>query len=227
VLLLGEKPAQQKIWSSWRPSGRASGYPSEIADHVSGRYRLPNGDPLVGVIAQTPQVQTQNGSVPLQAVAIQHDPEGKGDDISILPADNSVMYTLCGLGERCAIKAGTPSLERARLLRREALELALYSFKYVDGLNSVIALLPTNLGDPTDPNDDRSTAVFLEKKDFGHELDRPLSRTLISQRADRLTQLNAIEGLTVDRLTEPRLFFYEFTQTQAGGAVIVLAPVLS
>ena len=227
VLLLEEDPKPDVIWSDWRPTGRESRYSHEIADYVSGRYRLESGNPLVGVIAGSPQVQTQNGSVPLEAVAIQHDPEGKSDDISIVPTEQSVMYTLCGLGERCSIKEGEPTFERARLLRREALELALYSFKYVDGLDSVIALLPTNLGDKDDPDDDRSTALFFQKGDDDVEraLDRPLAQTLFSPRAPQATEINALEGLTIDRLTQPRLFFYEFTQTQAGGAVIVLAPV--
>jgi hypothetical protein len=227
VLLLEEDPKPDAVWSEWKPTGRESRYSHEIADYVSGRYRLPSGNPLVGVIAGEPQVQTQGGSVPLQAVAIQHDPEGNSDDISIVPTDQSVMYTLCGLGERCSIKEGDPTFERARLLRREALELALYSFKYVDGLDSVIALLPTNLGKPNDDSDDRSTALFFEKNDADvrRALDRPLAQTLLSPRAPEASEINAIEGLTIDRLTQPRLFFYEFTQTQAGGAVIVLAPV--
>ena len=96
----------------------------------------------------------------------------------MIEVGNSVMYNLCGVGQNCSIAEGQPSEARARLLRREALELALYTFKYVDDVDSVIALLPVNLGDPATEEDDTSTALFLEKKDFARQLRGPLDRTL-------------------------------------------------
>lgn len=225
IILLDREPATEVAWSSWKPVGRESSFAAQVSDFVSGRYRHPDtGGPLVGVLASKPQIQTQETSVPIQAVAIQNDPEGDTDDISIMSTEEgSLMYTLCGLGERCAIREGVPTVERAQLLRREALELALYSFKYMGDLKSVIVLMPPNLGKPNDPSDDTSTALFFEKRDFRRELSRPLQRTLVSRQPARIS---AIERLTIDRLTEPRRFLYEFTQTPAGFAVIVLAPIL-
>lgn len=225
ILLQGRPEQQESAWSSWQPTGRESSYDTQVADFVSGRYKHPNGNTLVAVIPSKPQVLTGEGPLPLQAVAIQNDPEGETDDISIVPTENSLMYTLCGLGPRCSIKQGRPSVARMRLLKREALELALYSFKYMDGLSSVITLLPTNIGDPEVPTDDTATALFFEKSDLETELARPLQSTLLSANPPQATEINAVEGLTIDRLTEQRLFTYEFTQTQSGGAVIVLAPV--
>ena len=37
--------------------------------------------------------------------------------------------------------------------------------------------------------------------------------------------LDATESLTVDRLTRPHLFTYEYRQAQEGSAVMLLAPV--
>lgn len=225
-ILLYDRPEQQEAaWSSWKPTGRESSYDTQIADHVSGRYTHPNGNTLVGVIPSKPQVLTGEGPLPLQAVLIQNDPEGETDDISIVPTDDSLMYTLCGLGPRCSIREGRPSVARMRLLKREALELALYSFKYMDGLGSVITLMPTNIGDPKVQTDDTATALFFEKQDLEAELERPLQSTLLAANPPQATEINPVEGLTIDRLTQERLFTYEFTQTQAGGAVIVLAPV--
>ena len=53
-----------------------------------------------------------------------------------------VQYTLGGFGEEGALKDSKPSKERHRLLRREALELALYSFRYLPDVTMVVALLP-------------------------------------------------------------------------------------
>jgi hypothetical protein len=49
---------------------------------------------------------------------------------------------MCGDGSDCSIKQGKPSLERGLLLYREALELALYTFHYVGGVEQVIVTIP-------------------------------------------------------------------------------------
>ena len=223
LLLLDPPEKQQEMWSSWRPPEDNRSYAEQIADHVSGRYRLPSGNPLVGIMAGPPQVQTREGGVPIQAVAIQNHREGASEDIKIVRTDNSIMYTLCGLGPQCSIREGRPSRARMRLLRREALELALYSFRYIEDVSSVIALLPTNLGNPTDPADDTSTALFFQKGELDQELDDPLRRSLLSSKPPPLTEVGP--DREVDLLTEERLFTYEYTTTQAGGAVIVLDPI--
>ena len=56
------------------------------------------------------------------------------------------MFSLCGLGQSCAIATGKASVERGTLVRREILELALYTFKYVGGVNHVIAFMPPARG---------------------------------------------------------------------------------
>ena len=56
---------------------------------------------------------------------------------------NTIAYNLCGIGgKNCAIGVGQPSTDRLLLLRREALELALYTFKYIGGTQNVVAILP-------------------------------------------------------------------------------------
>jgi hypothetical protein len=156
-------------------------------------------------------------------VLIQHDATtpAKSDDVEAIEAGNSVLYNLCGVGQKCAVE-GEATPERGRLLRREALELALYTFKYVDDVDSVIALMPVNLGDPATEQDDTSTALFLEKKDFGRQLSAPLERTLSGQAG---TELDPAEGQLVDTLTAPRHYLYDIQPTQDLGAVLRLAPI--
>jgi hypothetical protein len=208
-------------WSNWEPTGHASSFSRQIADYVSGRYRLKSGNPLVGILAGPPQVQ----EVPVRHVAIQNDPEGNTDDISIVAIDpgKSVMFVLCGLGEQCSIAEGDPTEERHQLLRREALELALYTFKYSDA-KAVIALLPPRLPQAEEENP-TATALFFESRDFTEQLRQPLRRTLLSPNPPRVAEISSIEGPLIDRLTTPHLFQYEFTQAQEGSAVLILAPL--
>jgi hypothetical protein len=218
VLATGDGPAEEEAWSNWRPEGRENAYPTEIARHVASRYRLPTGKQLVGIFAGPAEVQ----DLPIRGVLIQHDATtpAKQDEVEAIEAGNSVMFNLCGVGQKCSVQ-GPSSPERARLLRREALELALYTFKYADDVDSVIALMPVSLGDPATEQDDTSTALFFEKKDFGRQLSRPLQRTLSGQAG---TVIDPAEGLVVDTLTQPRHYLYDIQATQDLGAVLRFVP---
>ena len=224
IVLVGRPaPAAGESWSSWRPEGRENAYPTAIADHVAARYRLPSGKQLVGVLAGPAEVQ----ELPIRAVLIQHESSTptRRDDVEVVETGSSVLYNLCGTGAKCSILEGNPSQERAQLLRREALELALYTFKYVDGVDSVIALMPVNLGDPKDQQDDTSTALFLQAKDFGKELKAPLRKTLAAPPPIAGSELDPTDGLVVDQLTRRRLYLYDIQPTQDLSAIMRLAPV--
>ena len=220
VLAAQSAPEGEAAWSSWRPEGRVNAYPAAIAEHVSQRYRLPSGKQLVGVLAGPAEVQ----ELPLRGVMIQHDASNptKEDDLEVIEVDNGVMYSLCGTGARCSISEGKPSASRARLLRREALELALYTFKYVEDVDSVIALMPTNLGSPETPDDDTATVLFLQKQDFRRQLQAPLAQTLPGRPG---TTLDPVRGQLVDGLTRQRQYLFDIQPTQDMGAVMLLLPI--
>jgi hypothetical protein len=223
VLLWGAERVPGQDWSEWRPSGEESAYRDQSAAYVGRRYRLPSGNQLVGIVAGPPVVQ----DVTVRAVAIQQPNATSDEDIEVLPAEDSLMYVLCGLGSGCSIREGEPTQERHRLLRREALELSLYTFKYVDEIDSVIALLPPPPDTESNANAaQNATALFFEKRDFENELDRPLTQTLARTDAPAVTvTISPVESIRIDRLTRPHLFTYQFQQLQEGSAVIVLAPI--
>lgn len=222
VLLTRPAAADPAAWSAWRPEGRENQYPDEIADHVAAGYHLPSGQQLVGVLAGTAEVR----DLPIRAVLIQHasSTPTRRDDVEVVELGSSVMYTFCGLGAQCSIAEGEPSPARERLLRREALELALYTFTYVDGVEAVIALLPVELGDPSVDTDDTASAVFFEKEDFAAQLDAPLRETL-GPPPPVGADLERSEAAVVDRLTRRRHFRYEFQPTQDLGALLQLTPI--
>jgi len=208
-------------WSTWQPEENDAGRPKEIGDYVATRYTHPNGTPLVLVFASEPSIKTAETDVPIRWVAIRGD-EAQGEEDTVIETSDSVMYVLCGGGDNCAIDEGKPSAERYRLLRREALELALYSFKYTDS-DSVIALLPPSTDTESDTT--QATTLFFQKRDFNAELSRPLQMTLSRPDTTTPVALDPTESLTVDRLTRQRLFTYEYRQAQEGSAVMLLAPV--
>ena len=204
-------------WSAWQPQGEGTERAREIAAFVQRRYRLSSGAQLVAVIPGPPVVYpsaTQN--IPVKYVALQQGTSQ--EDVSVLPAEDSIAYILCGLGQRCAIREGPVSQERGRLVRREALELALYTFKYVDGVDSVLAYLPPRPG--TTP----SLALFFREDDFKSALEQPLSATLAHRERLKPEHLAGADAERVDDLVTGHLFQFSFQQAPDGSAVLVLGP---
>ncbi len=211
IVLVGRGHNEQRSnWSEWQPDGSATQKTAQIANYVGHQYRLPSGRQLVLVIPGAPEIQ----NLPVEHVALV---EGNNpSDFSLESANNSVMYQLCGLGQRCAIEEGTPSFARGTLLHREALELALYTFKYGDA-ESVVTLLPGRAG--TSP----SFALYLRKDDFEHALDRPLSRTLRPTADIQPGQLTRSENSVIQNIDLRHLYRYAFQQAPDGSAILVLS----
>ena len=165
VLVSRPDSAPSPVWSAWEPNGSDTARVRQIADHVAKAYRNPEGDQLVVALGGPPTV-TAGGEttspIPIRAIAVRPDTstgQAEEDDIEIIDATKSMQFVLCGLGDGCSID-GKPSQARHSLLRREALELALYTFKYVDGVDSVTVFLP-----PPPGGESPATAVFLRRGD--------------------------------------------------------------
>jgi hypothetical protein len=220
-------PAVAHAWSSFQPNGSPNARANEIADRVSSRYVQSNGAQLVGAIASPPIVVSNQpeGStqILIRAVAVRPDLPVGGEiadrEIQLVDTSNNVQYVLCGYGAGCSIATGQPSEARHLLLRREALELALYTFKYMGRVNSVTIFLPPPPGGET-----ASTVMFFRRGDLGPELDRPLTDTLAAK-TPLVGQISPKETATLNRITRDRIYQYDYTQSQDGGAILLLDPV--
>ena len=104
------------------------------------------------------------------------------------------------------------------MLRREALELALYSFRYLDDTDSVVAFFPPRKGE------DLNHVYFFAKTDFKDELASPLRSTLPQGKFHVPGGLKPHERRTVDALTVPRQFRFALRRESGGANVLVLAP---
>jgi hypothetical protein len=217
VVYAGRSISPSPAWSAWHPSGGGLGAAKQIADTVGKKYRLPDGSQLVDVIAKAPSVSASStGAVPIHYVAI-HGSSG-ADQIIPVSSSDSIMYSLCGLGQSCAIAEGTPSVARAQLLRREALELALYTFRYDSGAKSVVAFMPPSSGRA------QQYAVFLQKNDLTPQLRTPLAQTLGSK-TPLPAGIPAREVHVIDATTESRVYTFGLSQAQTGDLVLVFKPL--
>ncbi len=197
-------------WSAWAPTtSDTKAGAAQIAQHVGAEYKLPSGQQIVAVTGGNPEV----AGLPL-TVVLKHSP-AQGGDYQIVN-DKGVMYRLCGLGDKCAIAEGTASTERHLLLRREALELALYSFRYLKGVDQVVVLMPPKKGDPPEQ------ALFFQKRDFSKEIDAPLGSTLVGATPGVTTMTSSPNASLVDKLTLDSLFKFSFQQENSDSSAFIV-----
>jgi hypothetical protein len=197
-------------WSRWQPQDTSvEGGSQEIAAHVSAEYKHPDGQQLVDIAAtELPddvKLTIRSGTI--------NNIDG-----------TRVLYTMDGLGTNPprSIKGGTPSATRLKVIHREALELALYTFRYLPDAESVMLLLPpppataadqaATLSGASTATDTPLSAIFYRPGDLKQQLQMPLGNTL----AHKVPSTNAFTGpeaTNVETLTLSNRFIASSTAT--------------
>ena len=219
VLASGSDQEEEPAWSAWQPQGSKLMKVRQIADRIPKSYRAENGSQLTVSLASALTVPTADGvDVPVRAVVVRPD-TSKGlaeeDDIDVYPGGNVVSFGLCGTKSKEQCEVTPTSAAHDMLLRRQALELSLYTFKYVDSVNSVVVFMP--------PTAETQTTVFLRRRDVTAELDRPLNSVLPTVKP-RVGALDSLERGLIRRLTEPRTYAAEVQASPDGSPVLILTP---
>jgi hypothetical protein len=231
VALGGSHSGSSVPWSTWSPADNGLAGEREIADEVSPFYRQSPGTQLVVVTVQNVSGPTSAGTGGGTQIALRDPNNGTLSAVG----GNTAVYNLCGLGAGCTIAGGTPSAARLLLLRREALELSLYTFKYISGVQNVVAVLPpghtvqTCTGICSQPHPPTTTklvdlAVVFERQSLQRFLQQPLHESLPFPPPAVSQMDSAPEAELVDVLTGQALFQQQLVQSQTGGNVIVLSP---
>ena len=192
--------------------------PHQIAAYVAPKYKLPDGKDIVAIISGRPTVPSTDGTAADVPIVIERNDRGSRIVYTATDRDNTVQYALCGFGANCTI-GGTPSVERGDLLRRQALELALLTFRYDAAVKSVLTFFPkpAKAAGP-------AYALFFRRQDYDLQLARPLATTLGKQLVVKVGQLSESLARDIGKLTTPRVFKYEYRQTQQGFPILVLTP---
>ncbi|MEA2480421.1 MAG: hypothetical protein QOJ07_2343 [Thermoleophilaceae bacterium] len=209
MALTGFRPGAPTKWSSFRPSGDRLQKAQAIADFVAPGYKLDDQKQMVVVQARDAGVGTQQ----IQFVAV----PGQAQ-YDIIDGANTVAYEMCGLGEHCSISTGTPSTDRDRLLRREALEIALYTFKYVGSTDAVVVFMPPPAGATT------SWALLFKKQNYGVELDHSITKTLPEPAPTPATLAASPERDLVEQLTGNARYSYKIQDVNGAPVLVLDAP---
>jgi hypothetical protein len=195
-------------WSPWKPSSSGIQGATEIATHVAPEYR-DDGKQLVNIDANDLSFK----GVPL-TVALRTAPE-QGGNIQIHD-EKGVLYQLCGLGPSCSIDHGKASTERGLLLRREGLELALYTFRYLNDVKQVVVLIPPVKGKA------QTVALYFRRDEVKAELARPLTSSLVPKAPTVSSVTLSPDAALVDQATdEPYLFTLNGSSFNNGGFLVL------
>ena len=207
IFLVAGRPPKPPAWSEWKPTASGDDALTQIANHVGPTYRLPSGQQIVSVLGGPMQV----AGLPVR-VLLRPNP----NDVS--PSNGKgALYSLCGMGDKCSIGVGKPSHERTLLLRREALELALYTFRYAKDVKQVIVILPPP------PKKDPSQAMFFRRGDVHPQLAQPLRATLPSPPPSITSLRSGATHDVIDRLTGREIFNYDIQPAPDASVLLELA----
>jgi hypothetical protein len=225
-------PASGVTWSSWTPDSSGDTGVSEIAQHIAPYYRLSASQQLDVItpiaLSQSTAAGTGTGSGLTVAVS---EGSGKSQSLGLLNG-KTIAYNVCGLGAKDCELAGTPSTSRMLLLRREALQLALFTFKYISGSQNVVVVLPpghtVTAGGSSGSGTGVTVAVLFVRRELQPWLTLPFTKTL-QQYPPELSQLTVWtktqEAGLVDQITAHGLFSSQVESLQEGGSVLVLSPL--
>jgi hypothetical protein len=244
----GRTAAKSAPWSSWSPPDSGTAAALDIAGHVAPLYRISAVDQLSVVTVVDLESAAASAAQAAAAASGTAPPASSGLQVAVHPSavsstisllgGNTVAYNLCGVGgKNCAIGVGTPSTARLLLLRREALELALYTFRYIHSVDNVVAILPPGHAMqtsfltkslPTSQTSDKplNMAILFGRQELAPLLAAPLSASLPEQVPPTVGAMkSAPEAGLVDQATSRGLFTERVQQAQDGSSLIVLDPL--
>ena len=213
VLVQRPGPKPPPAWSSWQPGSSSVGSQLlEIAEHVGNGYHLADGNPLAAV-----KIDNRNLRSIIVSKVVQPKTEG---DFNHYDRSATAIFILCGLGKHCKVTPAEATSAEGTSLRREALELALYTMEYTHPIDNVLVFFPPVAAEKT-----FSATLFFHRSDLKGSLDHPLRRTLPQASPPVPGQIHPAEKRTVDGLTRQTYYHYIGTSNVQGyGTVVELLP---
>jgi hypothetical protein len=200
-------------WAPYRPKGHDTYDKAQnMANFVAPRY-VYGGSPIAVVQAQPLLFR----DTPVDGIAFTRAPARNiGTHFrQFVPAtaDSTMTYVFCGQASKCGLPA-FGATDVIPLLKRESLELALYTFKYWPDIDKVVALWP--------PATESSPAVYLKRSSLQRFLSKPLDETLPFRPQVTSGSLTAAELARVDRLTSDSVYPSSFQQAVNGRTLLLL-----
>jgi len=210
VLVQRPGPKPPTPWSAWTPTSASIGATAqEIASHIGGAYRFADGRQIARIVPAAPTTAAGN----VEAIALANRP----GSVTVYPSAGTTLYTLCGTEKNCRLSTQSAA-SGGDALRREALELALYTLKYSKAAD-VAVFFPPEQG-----VSGSSSVFFFAREDLAKELKHPLGSTLPHAKPVGHGRVDPRELPTIDQLTGGRHFTFD-VETIQNRRVLVLQPI--
>jgi hypothetical protein len=208
-------PPLAKNWSDWKPStSRMLTGAEDIAAHVAHEYKLDTGDQLAAI---------RSGGFEISGTPIGVAVRPKGGELEVLRGPG-LLYLLNGLSTDAKTTTGKAGRINERLMMREAVELALYSFRYLDDVTMVAVMLPPRTGPAEAATDgQQSRTIFFRPGDLLARLEVPLSRTMAAT-PPRPKDVDQQEAAKIDSLALRNLFLASIQPLDSNLSYLVLTP---
>jgi hypothetical protein len=209
-------PPLAKNWSEWKPStSRMLPGAEDIAAHVGREYKLDAGDQLAAI---------RSGEFQISGTPIGVAVRPKGGELEV-QSGPGVLYLLSVLSTDPKTTTGKAGRTNERLMMREAVELALYSFRYLDDVTKVAVMLPPRSGavDASTDGQQQSRTIFFRPGDLLARLEVPLSKTLEGA-PPRPKQVTPEVAANIDSLALRNLFLASLQPLDSNLQYLVLTP---
>jgi hypothetical protein len=203
-------PHRPGPWSGWRPTTTDVKGVEQIADFVGKQYIDSKGRELIDVRG-TPLIM---GSKQVQ-IAVRKDANSR---TVASVAGTSVEYNMCGSTNSCAVPrgSGVTADSASVLTRREAYELALYTFKYLPQVSNVVVLTPPLV------NKAKARAIFIRRDDVSGALDADALR--LPGDATRPSHVSQRDAQLIAKTTDP--FIFQWILADVGSTpTLVINPI--
>jgi hypothetical protein len=198
-------------WSAWQPRRDGLRGAAEIAEHVWTTEAASNRAPGVLPVPFAVATHDVRSALRFHALVV-HD---RGGSLRVV-SRKTIGFQLCASPEECALPLD--ALDQRRLVRRQALALALYSLSYLS-VDRVVVVLP-----PRPDDDQLLSALFFDRADLRTSLASPLRETLNGQPPTE-SQLDGELGQRLDRLTVPHQYAVEQVSAPGDDApILTLSP---
>jgi hypothetical protein len=144
----------------------------QVADYVQKRYLAAPGTPLA--IIKTGEDVIPDLPFHDQVVALSDDTQTTYS----FEQRSLLFYKLCPTRESCELPAAADRQALGPLYARQAIELALFGFRYVPEAAGVVVELPTGYVPAEQGKAPDRFVHYFPRKNWEHELDIPFAKTL-------------------------------------------------
>jgi hypothetical protein len=199
------RPPQPPPWSAFKPTSTDTKAVAQIANYVQGQYQQANGKPLT-VVRGGPLVM---GS---QAVELAVRKDAVSNTVAAV-SGVTAEYNMCGNADSCSVPKGVSPQRAGVLTRREAYQLAMLTFKYVDTVDNVVVLMPPLV------KNTKARAIFIRRTD----VQKSLGAKTLSLPGDQ-TKINLVsqrEAEVIAKTTDPFIYSWILAQVNSQPTLVV------